>query len=78
MRSYIDITGQAVDRPPAIPPRWRIACYPIIRRDGMVLMFEPVWAGRWELPDGECHEDRLPDALGDQMQLASPAPTAAA
>lgn len=51
-RRYDDLSGSLVERPSAHPPGWRVACYPIVMREGRVLMVEPVWAARWELPGG--------------------------
>jgi 8-oxo-dGTP pyrophosphatase MutT (NUDIX family) len=52
MHRYDDLYEGMVERPPDVAPFWRIACYPIVVRDGRVLMVEPVWAKRWELPGG--------------------------
>lgn len=58
MRSYTDLSGRIVDGPPSEPVTWRVSCYPIIVRDGSVLLVEPVWANRWELPGGGVELER--------------------
>lgn len=44
MRSYTDLSGRIANRLALVPVRWRISCFPIVVRDGQVLMVEPVWA----------------------------------
>lgn len=73
MPRYVDVHGNATERPEATPVRWRVSCYPIATRDGKILLVQPAWAERWELPGGgvelereetlieaavrECHEE---------------------
>ena len=52
MPSYIDLSDAVVARPDNIACEWRISCYPIVLRENRILMVEPVWANRWELPGG--------------------------
>ena len=62
---YSDLSGREIERPVAIPVAWRVSCYPIVLRDNHILMVEPVWATRWELPGGDvelAHEGTLVEA----------------
>lgn len=38
--------------------RWRASCYPIAMREGRILLVEPAWAKRWELPGGGVELER--------------------
>lgn len=39
---------------PAFPPRgWRVSCYVLVEHSGKLLMVEPAWSPKWELPGGE-------------------------
>ena len=49
---YSDLSGREIERPETIPVAWRVSCYPIVLRDNQILLVEPVWATRWELPGG--------------------------
>ncbi len=73
MPRYVDVHGNTTERPAATPVRWRVSCYPIAIREGKILLVQPAWAERWELPGGgvelereetlieaavrECHEE---------------------
>lgn len=86
MRRYDDLYDGMVERPPGSTPSWRVACYPIVMRGDRVLMVEPVWAKRWELPGGgveagreetlaeaaerECYEESGFRVKADPMTLA--------
>ncbi len=52
MPSYIDVFGNPGERPEGVPVQWRTSCYPIAVREGKLLLVEPAWAQRWELPGG--------------------------
>jgi 8-oxo-dGTP pyrophosphatase MutT (NUDIX family) len=52
MLRYTDLSGDNIDRPEGFPVEWRVSCYPVVQRNGRILMVEPVWAARWELPGG--------------------------
>jgi 8-oxo-dGTP pyrophosphatase MutT (NUDIX family) len=52
MPMYADLSGDDVQRPADRLPRWRVSCYPIVIRHGAILLVQPVWAERWELPGG--------------------------
>lgn len=38
--------------------RWRASCYSIAMREGRILLVEPAWAKRWELPGGGVELER--------------------
>ena len=65
MPGYRDVFGKLSERPAGTPVRWRVSCYPIAVRDGEILLVEPAWAKRWELPGGGVeleHEETLIEA----------------
>lgn len=52
MPEYRDVFGKLSERPAGTPVRWRVSSYPIAVRDRKLLLVEPAWAKRWELPGG--------------------------
>ncbi len=58
MPLYRDVFGNLAERPEGAPVHWRVSCYPIAVRDGKLLLVEPVWAKRWELPGGGVELER--------------------
>ncbi len=59
MTRYLDIDGNAHERPDDAPVRWRVGGYGVIERDGHLLLVEPIWATSWiwNLPGGGVHLD---------------------
>lgn len=73
MAAYVDVFGNPAERPEGTPILWRASCYPLAVRGDKILLVEPAWATRWELPGGgvelereetlidaairECHEE---------------------
>lgn len=51
-KTYVDHLGVAVPHDGRSPIAWRVSTYAVVVRDGALLMVEPVWAARWELPGG--------------------------
>lgn len=58
MPRYVDVHGDPVERPGETPVRWRASCYPIATRGGKILLVQPAWAERWELPGGGVELER--------------------
>jgi 8-oxo-dGTP pyrophosphatase MutT (NUDIX family) len=58
MRAYVDVFGNLAERPADAPVRWRVSCYPVAVREGRILLVEPAWARRWELPGGGVELER--------------------
>lgn len=58
MPGYIDVFGNPTERPGDVPVRWRVSCYLIAMREGRLLLVEPAWAQRWELPGGGVELER--------------------
>ncbi len=58
MPRYVDVHGDPVERPAEAPVRWRASCYPIATRGGKILLVQPAWAERWELPGGGVELER--------------------
>lgn len=58
MPVYTDVFGNPAERPKGAPVRWRASCYPIAMREGRILLVEPAWAKRWELPGGGVELER--------------------
>ncbi len=58
MPVYTDVFGNRAERPKGRPVNWRVSCYPIAVRDGKLLLVEPAWAKRWELPGGGVELER--------------------
>lgn len=52
MTIFLDLHGHEHERPDGIALDWRISCYTIAMRDGKILMTEPRWSPKWELPGG--------------------------
>jgi 8-oxo-dGTP pyrophosphatase MutT (NUDIX family) len=49
---FRDSRGVPVPHDGTTPVTWRVGAYALARRDGRVLMVEPVHSDRWELPGG--------------------------
>jgi 8-oxo-dGTP pyrophosphatase MutT (NUDIX family) len=49
---FQDYLGQAVEYDGISPIHWRVTVYALVRRDNQILMAQPVFAPRWELPGG--------------------------
>lgn len=58
MPEYVDVFGRLAERPAETPVRWRVSCYPVAIREGRILLVEPAWAARWELPGGGVELER--------------------
>lgn len=58
MPGYLDVLGNPAKRPEGVPVQWRASCYPIAVREDKVLLVEPAWAQRWELPGGGVELER--------------------
>ena len=58
MPVYTDVFGTPAKRPEGTPVRWRASCYPIAIRDDQILLVQPSWAKRWELPGGGVELER--------------------
>ena len=56
-RLYSDTLGNRVAHDGVSPVSWRLSSYVVAVRDGAILLVEPVWAERWELPGGEVELD---------------------
>ncbi len=50
--TYVDHLGVKVRHDGRSPVSWRVSAYAVVVRDGALLMVEPAWAARWELPGG--------------------------
>ena len=64
-RLYSHALGNRVPHDGVTPVSWRLSSYVVAVRDGAVLLVEPVWAQRWELPGGavEIEETLLDGAM---------------
>lgn len=49
---YVDHVGNTVAYDGQQPLIWRVSAYAMAIRDDAILMVEPVWAARWDLPGG--------------------------
>lgn len=49
---FRDLHGNEHQRPADAPLEWRISCYTVVIRDGQLLMTEPIWSPKRELPGG--------------------------
>ena len=58
MPEYRDVFDNLAECPEGTAVRWRVSCCPITVRDGKVLLVEPAWAKRWELPGGGVELER--------------------
>lgn len=58
MPRYVDVLGDPAERPAGTPVQWRASSYPVAVRDGRLLLVEPAWARRWELPGGGVELER--------------------
>lgn len=58
MPEYHDIFGNPAKRPEGVPVQWRASCYLVAVREGKLLLVEPAWAKRWELPGGGVELER--------------------
>lgn len=58
MPAYVDVFGHPAERPEETPVQLRASCYPIAMREGRILLVEPAWAHRWELPGGGVELER--------------------
>jgi len=58
MPRYHDVFGSPTERPEGAPVRWRASCYPIATRHGKILLVQPAWSERWELPGGGVELER--------------------
>ncbi len=54
-RVYLDALCNEVAYDGVSPVSWRVSAYVLAVRGGRVLMVEPEWARRWELPGGEVY-----------------------
>lgn len=54
-KTYVDHLGNLIAYDGESPLAWRVSAYAIVVRDGAILMVQPVWAARWELPGGGIH-----------------------
>ena len=52
MTVFLDLHGREHRRPPDVPIEWRVSCYAVAMRDGQLLVTEPVWSRKHELPGG--------------------------
>ena len=52
MTLFLDLHGREHRRPEDAPIEWRISCYTVALRDGKLLVTEPVWSPKHELPGG--------------------------
>jgi 8-oxo-dGTP pyrophosphatase MutT (NUDIX family) len=50
--TFRDLHGREHERPANAPLDWRVSCYTVALRDGLLLVTEPVWSTKWELPGG--------------------------
>lgn len=58
MPHYVDVFGELAERPENVPVQWRVSCYPVAICEGRILLVEPTWAARWELPGGGVELER--------------------
>ena len=58
MPLYRDVLGNPAMRPEGTAVQWRASCYPVAVREGRILLVEPAWAERWELPGGGVELER--------------------
>lgn len=49
---FRDLHGREHRRPDDVPVEWRVSCYTVALRDGKLLVTEPVWSHKHELPGG--------------------------
>lgn len=52
MTLFRDLHGREHERPADAPLDWRVSCYTAALRDGLLLVTEPVWSTKWEVPGG--------------------------
>lgn len=51
-KTYVDFLGHPVLHDGKSPVSWRVSAYVVVVREHAILMVEPVWASRLELPGG--------------------------
>jgi 8-oxo-dGTP pyrophosphatase MutT (NUDIX family) len=64
-RAYVDHLGRSVPYDGRSRILWRVSSYAVALLENSVLMVEPMWAKRWELPGGGVElqlQETLPEA----------------